>query len=55
MGVVLKRARYFITCNELAAHTINEVKPDGLRRLFLDQMKEKERKKDKSYGQLKLF
>ncbi len=55
MGVVMKRARYFITCNELAAHTINEVKPDGLRRLFLDQMKEKERKKDKTYGQLKLF
>jgi predicted DNA-binding helix-hairpin-helix protein len=55
MGVVIKRARYFITCNELAAHTINEVKPEGLRRLFLDQMKEKERKKDKTYGQLKLF
>jgi len=55
MGVVMKRARYFITCNELAAHTINEVKPEGLRRLFLEQIKEKERKKDKTYGQLKLF
>ncbi|MDP4210181.1 MAG: putative DNA modification/repair radical SAM protein [Bacteroidota bacterium] len=53
MGVVMKRARYFITCNELASPTINELKPEGLRRLFTEQVNEK--KKDKTYGQLKLW
>lgn len=53
MGVVLKRAQYFITCNELTASTIHELKPEGLRRLFLEQTSGKH--KDKSYGQLKLF
>lgn len=52
MGVVLKRARYFITCNELTMSTINELKPEGLRRLFTEQVKDK---KDKSHGQLKLW
>jgi len=55
MGVVLKRARYFITCYELSSPTISEIKPEGLRRLFTEQIKEKVKKKDKSYGQLKLF
>ena len=53
MGVVMKRARYFITCNELASSTINELKPEGLRQLFTEQIKEK--KKDKTFGQLKLW
>ena len=35
MGVVLKRAKYFITCNELPAFTIHETKPEVLRRLFI--------------------
>lgn len=54
MGVVMKRARYFITCNELVSPTINEVKPDGLRQLFTEQTKEK-KKKDKYHGQLTLW
>ncbi len=39
MGVVMKRAKYFITCGELASHTIQEIKPEGLRRLFTEQVK----------------
>ncbi|KAA6330634.1 hypothetical protein EZS27_020683, partial [termite gut metagenome] len=31
MGVVLKKAQYFITCHELAIKTINEVKPENVR------------------------
>ncbi len=35
MGVVMKRAKYFITCNELAVHkTINELKPEYLTQMF---------------------
>ena len=52
MGVVLKRARYFITCNELSSPTINEVKPENLRQVFLKKVPAK---KDKYPGQLKLF
>jgi putative DNA modification/repair radical SAM protein len=53
MGVVMKRAKYFITCYELSSPTIHEVKPEGLRQLFTEQVKEK--KKDKTYGQLRLW
>ena len=53
MGVVMKRARYFITCFELASPTIQELKPEGLRRLFTEQSKGN--KKDKNYGQLTLW
>jgi putative DNA modification/repair radical SAM protein len=34
IGVVMKRARYFITCRELPAFTIHEARPEALRRLF---------------------
>jgi putative DNA modification/repair radical SAM protein len=34
MGVVMKRAKYFITCNELTAYTIQEAKPEYLRQLL---------------------
>lgn len=52
MGVAMKRARYFITCNELSSPTINEIKPGNLRQLFV---KKKVNKKEKYPGQLKLF
>ena len=52
MGVVLKHAQYFLTCNELGSSTIQEIKPEGLRRLFIEQVKVK---KDKSHGQLTLW
>ena len=35
MGVVLKRAQYFITCCELPMHTVNELTPQGVRSLLL--------------------
>lgn len=35
IGVVMKRARYFISCGELHTPTIHEVTPDYIRRLFL--------------------
>ena len=34
MGVVMKKARYFITCRELPNRTINEIRPDRLRQLL---------------------
>lgn len=53
MGVVMKRAQYFITCNELSSPTINEVKPENLRQMFVQKPQRK--KKSKCYGQLRLF
>ena len=53
MGVVMKRARYFISCRELVSHTIHELQPEGLRKFFLETIKDK--KKGNNYGQLKLF
>lgn len=53
MGVVMKRAKYFITTHELSMPSIQEIKPENLRKMFLE--KEKPRKKNKLYGQLKLF
>lgn len=35
IGVVMKRARYFLTCSELPMQTVNEVTPQRLRTLFL--------------------
>jgi predicted DNA-binding helix-hairpin-helix protein len=49
MGVVTKRANYFITCNELPALTINEVRPENLRTLFTGN------KQTKHKSQLQLF
>jgi len=51
MGVVMKRARYFITCNELRSQNIQDLKPEIVRQLLLEK---------KSIGtdgsvQLKLF
>jgi predicted DNA-binding helix-hairpin-helix protein len=39
MGVVIKRAKYFITCNELPIYTIQEAKPENLRKLFVNSQK----------------
>ncbi|MDR0541750.1 MAG: putative DNA modification/repair radical SAM protein [Dysgonamonadaceae bacterium] len=43
MGVVMKRAKYFITCNELPAYTVHEAQPERLRQLLALPAK---RKKD---------
>lgn len=50
MGVVMKRARYFITCNELRAQNVQDLKPEIVRQLLL----EKKTSTDASV-QLKLF
>lgn len=34
IGVVLKKAQYFIRCNELPTRTINEIKPENVRRIL---------------------
>lgn len=40
MGVVMKRAQYFITCNELPVFTIHEAKPEYIRRMLTPKKKE---------------
>ncbi|MFW5754324.1 MAG: putative DNA modification/repair radical SAM protein [Marinilabiliaceae bacterium] len=37
MGVVMKRARFFITCRELTGHKVPDFSPDRLRMMFLDK------------------
>jgi len=51
IGVVMKRARYFITCNELRAQTVQDLKPEIVRQLLL----EKKPVGSDSAIQLKLF
>lgn len=46
IGVVMKKARYFITCNELTPFTIHEAHPENLRRLFT--LKNDKKKKDEN-------
>ena len=37
IGVVMKRARYFITCNELRSQNIQDLKPEIVRQLLLEK------------------
>ena len=48
MGVVMKRAKYFITCNELPMYTVNEAKPEYIRKILTNPKKKGED------GQLKI-
>jgi putative DNA modification/repair radical SAM protein len=41
IGVVMKRAKYFITCNELPAYTVQEAKPEQVRQLLALPAKKK--------------
>lgn len=41
IGVVMKRAQYFITCRELAVHTVNELTPQGVRNLLVTKANKK--------------
>lgn len=44
MGVVMKRAKYFITCRELGMHyTVHEAKPEYLRKILTLPSKKKQR------------
>jgi putative DNA modification/repair radical SAM protein len=51
IGVVMKKARYFITSNEIGMLTINELHPENVRKLLTA----KKTKKDTAQGQLALF
>ncbi len=35
MGVVMKKAQYFLTCSELPSHTVHELGPQNVRQLLL--------------------
>ncbi|HAH23584.1 MAG TPA: putative DNA modification/repair radical SAM protein [Prolixibacteraceae bacterium] len=37
MGVVMKRAKFFITCNELCSQNIQDLKPEIVRQLLLEK------------------
>ncbi len=39
MGVVMKKAQYFITCGELISPTVNELHPENVRRLLVNKPK----------------
>lgn len=39
IGVVMKKAQYFITCNELPMRTVNELTPEGVRSLLVSNPK----------------
>lgn len=41
MGIVMKKAQYFITCNEIPMYTINEATPDYLRKILTEPKKKK--------------
>lgn len=51
MGIVMKKAQYFITCHELPMMTINEITPENLRKILIEPKK----KKGQDDRQLKLI
>jgi predicted DNA-binding helix-hairpin-helix protein len=51
MGVVMKKAQYFITCRELASSSVCDLRPENVRRLLLPTS----RVKRGLEGQLSLF
>ncbi|MDR2119703.1 MAG: putative DNA modification/repair radical SAM protein [Tannerella sp.] len=51
MGVVMKKARYFITCGELPVLTVNEVHPDYVRKALTEK---KNLKKESDTRQLSI-
>lgn len=51
IGIVMKKAQYFITCNELPMHTVNEATPEYLRKILTEPKK----KKKEDHGQLSLI
>jgi putative DNA modification/repair radical SAM protein len=46
IGIVMKKARYFITCNELPMNTVNEVTPEYIRKELTPQKRKKKSKHD---------
>jgi putative DNA modification/repair radical SAM protein len=42
IGVIMKKAQYFITSNELSTYTINEAKPEYIRKILTEKKKPKD-------------
>ena len=42
IGVVMKKAQYFITCNELPMQTVNEMNPQNIRKLLVGRPRTKD-------------
>ncbi|MCK5028472.1 MAG: putative DNA modification/repair radical SAM protein [Bacteroidales bacterium] len=55
IGVALKRAKYFITCNELKAHTINELLPENVKKIILSEKSIVKKSNKNAHKQLSLF
>ncbi len=55
IGVVMKRAQYFITCNELKPMTVNEIRPEYIRKILIAENKPTRRKLESPHVQLSLF
>jgi len=55
IGVVLKRAKYFITCNELKQPTVNELSPENMKKILLSDNKPKLKINRIKHKQLSLF
>ncbi|MDR2145161.1 MAG: putative DNA modification/repair radical SAM protein [Tannerella sp.] len=47
IGVVMKKAQYFITCRELPMNTVNEMTPEYVRKLLVEPKKKKMRSDEK--------
>lgn len=41
IGIVMKKAQYFITCNELSVRTVNEMAPQVMRQLLAPSPRKK--------------
>jgi len=55
IGVVLKRAKYFISCNELKAPTVNELLPENVKKILLNENKSLKKFNKSMHKQLSLF
>lgn len=44
IGVVMKKAQYFISCNELPAFTVNEASPEYVRKVLTEPKSKKDKK-----------
>ena len=55
IGVVMKRARYFIVCNELPASSVLELNPEIVKRQILQSEMMANKLRKKQFIQLKLF
>lgn len=47
IGVVMKKAQYFITCRELPLQTVNELHPERVRALLIDTKQRRKREDDR--------